>query len=48
MKCPFCGSHDLIVVENTQCCDDCGGSFVVIQEPQPDLLAQAKRMQNDE
>jgi uncharacterized protein YbaR (Trm112 family) len=39
MICPFCQSDDLLVFvedngEKTHCCENCGGSFQIVQEPQ--------------
>ena len=52
MKCPFCQSDKLESYEDgsltsettltSHCCEDCGGSFYIIQEPQDILLADVK------
>ena len=46
LKCPFCQSDNLEPINEdgkiTQCCDDCGGSFEVVQEPQDILLENIK------
>lgn len=34
MRCPLCLSDNLIEKQNTQCCEDCGGSFEIVQESQ--------------
>ena len=38
MKCPWCLTDNLILAEDTQCCEDCGGSFMVVCLPEPILL----------
>jgi hypothetical protein len=38
MRCPHCLSDNLELKQDTHCCEDCGGSFQVIQEPQDILL----------
>ena len=40
--CPFCKQDSLLKIEDTQCCEECGGSFQVIQEPQDILLENVK------
>lgn len=45
MVCPFCQSDNLIAFKEeddseTYCCDDCGGSFQIINEPQDILLKE--------
>lgn len=45
MKCPFCQSDNLELKQDTQCCEDCGGSFEVVQEPQDILLKDAKELE---
>ena len=52
MKCPFCQSDNLREFEEdtlsdattitSNCCEDCGGSFAIIQEPQEILLQDIK------
>lgn len=39
MNCPFCQSDNIMAFNEedkgiTWCCEDCGGSFQVVQEPQ--------------
>jgi len=47
MRCPFCLSDKLESFWEeedrplTHCCEDCGASFEIVQEPQPDLLEDA-------
>ncbi|MDB4330488.1 hypothetical protein N9948_02070 [bacterium] len=51
MKCPYCQSDNLIHIEpnpnqsilerTDNCCEDCGCSFQIIQEPQDILLKGA-------
>lgn len=52
MRCPFCQSdnlrefeEDTLLSETTltcHCCEDCGASFHVVQEPQDILLEDIK------
>ena len=34
MRCPLCLSDNLEYVQETYCCDNCGGSFAIVQESQ--------------
>lgn len=47
LTCPFCQSDNLMTIvegdTTTQCCEDCGGSFEVVQEPQDILLDISKQ-----
>ena len=45
--CPFCQSDNLILKQNTHCCDECGGSFEIVQEPQEILLEDALEKQDE-
>jgi Zn finger protein HypA/HybF involved in hydrogenase expression len=42
MICPFCQSDSLELLQDTYCCEECGGSFQVVQEPQDILLKDIK------
>ena len=42
VQCPFCTSQ-VLLIQDTYCCDECGGSFEVVQEPQEILLTDAKK-----
>ena len=53
-KCPFCQSDNLIPFQeskeeySTLCCEDCGCSFQIIQEPQDILLKNALDSREEE
>jgi transposase-like protein len=42
MRCPFCQSDNLLTIEKTECCEDCGGSFEVVNPPQDVLLESVR------
>jgi hypothetical protein len=40
LTCPHC-KNIATLIDDTYCCEDCGASFQVVQEPQPILLEDA-------
>ena len=41
INCPFC-QNEVELIEDTYCCEECGASFKVIQEPQDILIKNIK------
>ena len=57
MNCPFCKSDNLVTKDEfdercsevnipTHCCEDCGGSYQIVQEPQEILLKDSLEKNN--